>query len=271
MGVLSNQCRRVLVPVSKATAMAAVLSVASLASGALQASEAVNVSVSEGDTPPLNLWVDKAPLQLVVGQLARISGREALISGELDGEVSGRFNGSVSDVLNTLADSHGAVFDLQTSTLAAIDAESVSHVSIAMDGMSISDAMQASLEAQAVQGNRVEFRDDSVRLSGHPTFVKRLAMDITSLSSKSEQQEQRRQERLEQARAELARSTEAAVSAQSSGDPDSEQPAAQLATKDAGSQAMLKDIQDEQKPASERASLAKPIRWVTDIPGFDTF
>lgn len=272
MGMVQSPRCRALLPRALATELALVLVAAVSVSGAAaHASEDDKTLPAKPDATTLNVWVDKAPLNLVVDQLARISGREAEISGELEGEVSGRFNGTVSDALTRLSEDHEAVFDLQEDTLAAVPAGSASHVSIALDGMSVSEAMRTSLEAQAVQGNRVEFREDSVRLSGHPEFVKRLAIDITNLSSKSEQEEQRRQERLEQARAEPAQQADDAVSEVPEAELAIEEVATQLTTRDAGAQAMLEDIQDEQKPESDRAALAKPIRWVTDIPGFNTF
>lgn len=91
-----------------------------------------------------------------------------------------------------------------------------------------------------------------MRITGHPNFVKRTAKQLTTqiagLGSKAP-------EVLESVVVELPELDEFEVEPVS----------------DAGSQALLQDIQEESKPETERASLSKPIRWVTDIPGFTTF
>ena len=189
-----------------------------------------------GDAPAINVWVDSAPLSLMIEQLGSISGKQVTIDGELEGQVSGRFSGSLDETLERLSLSHGVLFDMQEGTLAAASQDESSSVSIALSEPAFADTLAQSLGSMLSeqQGNRIEFREDAVRISGHPGFVKRTAKLVTT--------------------------TLGDVSAQEN-----------ETLSDAGSQAMLQDIQEEELPASERASLTKPIRWVTDIPGFTTF
>lgn len=218
---------------------AAAIAVESTAVVSTEAASTAATSTAEGqsgDAPAINVWVDSAPLSLMIEQLGSISGKQVTIDGELEGQVSGRFTGSLDQTLERLSLSHDVLFDVQDGTLSVASQDESSSVSIALSEPAFADTLAQSLGSMlsGQQGNRIEFREDAVRISGHPGFVKRTAMLVTT--------------------------TLGDVSAQEN-----------EMLSDAGSQAMLQDIQEEELPASERASLTKPIRWVTDIPGFTTF
>ncbi len=124
-----------------------------------------------------------------------------------------------------------------------------SSVSIAMLSTTFDETFKKELLASSGVGNSVEFREDAVRVSGHPAFVKRQAGFITRALATAE------------ARLNAGSLTATAKSV----------PAGATSMADSGSAEVLVDIQDEGKPPAEQANLSKPIRWVTDIPGYNTF
>ncbi len=238
-------------------------------------SDGVNARAGNGaaDTE-VSFWVDAAPLALVIRQLAFLSKKDVLIEDPVeiaevarteavtdvaDTEavatgpgfdetlVSGRFSGSLGSTLEKLSTDYPVTFDLDGGTLRAMKGATRSNVSIAMLNTTFDEAFRKKLVASSGAGNSVDFREDAVRVSGHPAFVKRLSGDITSALASVE------------SRLNAEPETTAAESADATSMADS------------GSAQVLADIQDEDKPPSEQANLARPIRWVTDIPGFNTF
>jgi len=204
------------------------------------------------------VWVHSAPLELMIRQLAGMSDLEVAIDGELAGQVSGRFSGSLEDTLSELSSTHGVLFDVQGEILHATGQSESSSVSIALSGPARDNGVAGLLGRTDATwpGNTVELREDAVRISGHPNFVKRTARELTTeiaaLGSKSPKE------------AEVS-PVELSISL------DISEPATDESVADAGSEAMLQDIQQEGNIESDRASAAEPIRWVTDIPGFTTF
>lgn len=198
----------------------------------------INAQETSADDAAVNIWVDNASLDLFVKQLASISGKTPQIEGVLPGIVSGRFKGSVEQTLNSLSDSYPVLFDVEGDVLRAIDKVSLSNVSIAMADKTLDDSFKSELDNQLLPGNTIEFREDSIRLSGHPSFVKRSASRIT---------------------AELA---------------DTEARANVATVVDTAANEMINDIKADQKGdetvvTAER--IRRPILSVTDIPGYTTF
>lgn len=222
------------------------------------AASTATTGIEEGlvNAPEVNVWADSAPLSLVIEQLGEMSELDVAIEGELEGHVSGRYTGSLQGALSSLSSTHGILFDLQDDILHVTSDAASSSVSIALAGPALEKAIDGSLGEtnQTWSGNSVEFREDAVRITGHPNFVKRTARQLTT---------------------EIAGLGSKVPEASEAPAPAAELPALDALEDeplvDAGSQALLQDIQEESKPENERASLAKPIRWVTDIPGFTTF
>ncbi len=223
--------------------------------------------------PEVSFWVDRAPLKLVIRQLASLSGRNAEMEEPVEtdevikteevaeGEevsdtrdfaevlVSGRFSGSLGDTLAKLSADYPVTFDLDGKTLRAMNGNARSSVSIAMLSTTFDETFMNELLASSGAGNSVEFREDAVRVSGHPAFVKRQAGYITSALA----------------------TAEARLNADSLAATAESAPTTATSMADSGSAEVLVDIQDEGKPPAEQANLSKPIRWVTDIPGYNTF
>ncbi len=255
----------------------------------LASGEALPVEIASD--PEVSFWADAAPLGLVIRQLAHLSGRSAeiqqiieteelaAIKGPAEAEgaagvevataveelaeteenteirefadilVSGRLSGSLGSTLVKLSADYPVVFDLDGETLRAMSAYARSNVSIAMLSPALDEKFKSELLASSGAGNTVEFREDAVRVSGHPDFVKRQAAYITKAMATAE------------ARLKAENLTETTESASTQA----------ISIADSGSTEVLVDIQDEAKPPAEQANLSKPIRWVTDIPGYNTF
>lgn len=245
------------------TALLATLCCSALAGGPLLAdTNEAKAAQDAGVAPESSLWIKDAPMSLVVKQLAQSSGREAAIEGTLDTLVSGRFTGSLEQTLAQLSANYPVLFDLDESTMRAVDSGSGSSVSIAVVSDELSEEFKTALFEQLVPGNDIEIRADAVRVSGHPDFVKRATGLITgALADNGARQivELKSRVGIEGAVADLADAAD-----------DVDQTAGEDVI-DAGSDEMLADMADEGKPAADQATLSKPIRWVTDIPGYDTF
>lgn len=211
------------------------LFLAACLSFAMPAVSAAEISADEAE---VNIWVDNASLNLFVSQLASISGKTPQIEGVLPGIISGRFTGSVEQTLNALSDSYPILFDVEGDVLRAIDKSALSNVSIAMSDRSLEDVFKSELDGDLIPGNSIEIREDSIWVSGHPSFVKRSASRIA---------------------AELAdmKTRDNAVN-----------------VVDSGSKEMINDIKavsktDEAVVKAEGGR--RPILSVTDIPGYNTF
>ncbi|ASJ76593.1 hypothetical protein [Granulosicoccus antarcticus] len=195
--------------------------------------------------PEFSFWVDAAPMTMVIDQMAALAGKTAEIEGLAEVPVSGRFSGSLDNLLRVLSSQYPVAFDVEGDVLRANDASALTSVSIAMLSTELDGELKDELQVSEGSGNKLEFREDAVRISGHPAFVRRTATSITKA--------------LVRARGEAL-----------AGAPESE-PQAVDTIADAGSVEVLADIQDEGKAPTDQASLSKPIRWVTDIPGYNTF
>ena len=249
--------------------------------------EALTANVSTSDAP-INLWVKNAPMALVASQLAQLSGMSLHIDGVLeDKKVSGRLTGTLEQNLSTLSRDYGVLFDVDETTVSAVAEQAGTSVSIALAQPEFAEALEADLSPDTLAGNEVELREDAVRVAGHPTFVRRTARRITGSLAElgssrdagtamaaampaSQEVENAVLENPAQATALEAAETEMAESAQV---PALQQTGSESegVIPDSGTTAMVKDIAEESLPANEQARLSKPIRWVTDIPGFETF
>ena len=144
---------------------------------AMPAVSAAEISADEAD---VNIWVDNASLELFISQLASLSGKTPQIEGVQPGIISGRFTGSVEQALNVLSNKYPILFDVEGDVLRAIDKSALSNVSIAMSDTSLGDVFKSELDGDLIPGNRIEFREDSIWVSGHPSFVKRSASRINA-------------------------------------------------------------------------------------------
>jgi hypothetical protein len=199
---------------------------------------AVNAAETSTNEAEINIWVDNASLNLFVSQLAIISGRTPQVDGVLPGIISGRFTGSVEQTLDALSDSYPILFDVDGDVLRAVDKSALSNVSIAMSDSTLGDVFMSELDGDLMPGNSIEFREDSIRVSGHPSFVKRSASRITAEIADTEAR------------------TKAATGV------------------DAGSREMINDIQTVKKAedaVTKEEGGRRPILSVTDIPGYTTF
>lgn len=232
---------------ARGAALAALFFLACGAQAVDSAVQAPNAS-TEGN---FNIWVDNAPLSLMMNQLAALSGRELSVMGPLTGTVSGRFEGSLVATLASLNASHDVVFDLQDKKLLVASKDSIATLSIDTNGRQLQEWFKATVQETTLQGNSVEFLDDRITLTGHPGFVDHMGKNV-------------------------------AIALTEAGRQFAEQPAVKPLTdvlasqpmtdvKDIGSAAMVDAIRDEQAAGEGDVLVSKPIRWVTDIPGFDTF
>jgi hypothetical protein len=218
-----------------------------------------NPAVVAVTLPEISIWVRAAPLRLVISQLAGMTGRQPELDGSLDKPVSGRFSGSLEETLALLSADYPVLFDMDREVLRATDSQSISQASIPLTGKVLDDALRVQLQGSLLPGNEVEFQEDAIRLVGHPDFVKRTASQIIrSLSDGDREQREGDADSYADPVAEVAASSDIIA-------PD-DQPIA-----DAGGTEMLSDIEDKTRPSPEQATLSRPIRWVTDIPGYTTF
>ena len=233
------------------------------------------VPAREQSDSQLSVWVNNASLDLFVEQLASLTGRDVSIEGDLQGEVSGSFNGSMVETLGEVSQQFPVLFDLDDKTLGAVPVAMSTRSTISMGDTVLDAPMQQAMLADLLPGNALEFDDEQVIVSGHPDFVERTVAEV-NLAMAGPQQE------------------ESAVVASSAND-GSETAASETAI-DNGSEAAIEPsigaaINQEDEVAEPRVNLEqvaggdeeiiaetdattsadRTIRWVTDIPGFDTF
>lgn len=135
----------------------------------------------------LNLWVSGAPAHLVFEQIAKLSGRQAVVDSAVVGEVSGRFSGSVEDTLSAVAEQIPALVDINDTVISVVS-EQNRIVSSVVLGDSVIEAQQRSaLLDNIMPGNVVDFREDEIVVSGHPEFVRRKARAVTAALADVEQ------------------------------------------------------------------------------------
>lgn len=128
----------------------------------------------------IDLWMNEAPLTHVIHQLAELSGGDANITGPVEGQVSGRFSGTVADTLETLSEDYNVLFDRQGDTLNATSKRALSEVSIVMTGAELNNTLKNSMQNGLMPGNAIDIQDELVKLSGHPDFVKRIARQLAA-------------------------------------------------------------------------------------------
>ena len=124
--------------------------------------------------------MNEAPITHVIHQLAELSGGDANITGAVEGQVSGRFSGTVAETLKTLSEEHNILFDMQGDTLNATSKRALSEVSMVMAGAELNDTLKNSMQSGLMPGNAIDIQDELVKLSGHPDFVKRIARQLAA-------------------------------------------------------------------------------------------
>ncbi len=214
----------------------AILLLTAVCFGHAMADDAVPPKSQSDDA--INLWVNNAPLELFVAQLASVTGREASIDGDLVGVVSGTFDGSIADTLSSIEAQHGVLFDLQDSTLSAVPDVARTQLAFALNGP-MDDELRQNILADGLAGNVVDIGETEVMISGHPSFVERMGAKLTQGLLIADDQ--------------TANEPQVVVDA-------------------AASVMVSEELAPETR--SETASTdgsAKPILSVTDIPGFHTF
>lgn len=242
----------------------------SLAAATSHADDAVAGSDAGNASPTLDLWLQSAPLPLVIRQIAELDGRSVELQGVPDSQVSARFTGSVEDALRALAEQYPVLFDQKGDTLLVSHGDQASSISVAVVSDDLGSDFRQSLFEHMAPGNDVEIRADAIRVSGHPAFVRRMTGLITGQIARSGARQVGGDvivDAPENASATASATASANDPAESVLAPQDEE----LAVVDAGSEEMLADIVDENRPETDQAELSRPIRWVTDIPGYHTF
>jgi hypothetical protein len=132
---------------------------------------------SDTDTS-VDIWVQDAPLAMVIKQIASLAGKSTKITGAIEGQVSGHFSGSLADTLASLAATHGVLFDLQDDSLHVISYRALSNISVTLPGYGLDDSLHMTLGEVPFPGNSVLVQGALVKVSGHPNFVKRVVSKI---------------------------------------------------------------------------------------------
>ena len=186
----------------------------------------------------ISVWVDDAALDLFVSQLATITGREAQVEGDLTATVSGVFNGSMLDALAEVREQTPVIFDMDDTSLAVMPESARLSATVALGTTTSDDQLLKTLMTDMPPGNDILVRDGEALISGHPSFVERVAKTMTVAYAKSE-------------KTDLTEPVVVSSAVQAIPSEDAAEPDASVET--------------------ETVSTPRPIRWVTDIPGFDTF
>ncbi|MFK7861757.1 MAG: hypothetical protein AB8B64_23275 [Granulosicoccus sp.] len=220
----------------------------------------------------INVWVDNAPLELFISQLALITDRDVSIDGELSGQVSGRFNGSMIDTLGAVGKQFPVLFDLDDGVLGAVADSNRSSATIALGDIALGDEMEAALLDDVLPGNELQIRPAEVIISGHPAYVGRVAKVLLSAVARSDTK----------AIAAISTTTAASVVEENAAvaDPKVSEPVVGKATIGKAAQMILdeaaQEVEDAKPADTTTASVVAEtttteIRWVTDIPGYETF
>lgn len=253
-----------------------VLSVSALQVNAEEAlAEPVN-----GNTP-VNLWVDRAPLDLFIVELAATIGLEAVIEAPLEGQVSGVFNGKLSDTLATVGKQYSLLFDVDENELRAMPESARSNASVALVNVDLDDSAALALFDNLLPGNTVDLSGDMITVSGHPSFVRRAARFVASKVSLVEQPESEFT-LVEPPESEFTLDLSLDLSVDRPDDLSLGDEAAQTDTDvtdadpeidviDAATQVVLEDLTEPSLATQQDQSVSRKIEWVTDIPGFNTF
>lgn len=239
------------------------------------------VPAREQSDEKISVWANNATLEVFVSQLAVMTGRRVEIEDGLEARVSGRFNGSMVDTLNAVTEQHQMLFDLDQNVLGVVAESARSSATIPLNGSSIDEALQASLSFDGLAGNEIQLRDDEVLVSGHPQFVKRVAKIVaTSVADAGQkldtEQAPGQQVSVESLTVENLLDSALDASADSNAALPSEPGLTSERVIDAAATVMLEQAADESlsegtSDAVTASPSPRPIRWVTDIPGFETF
>ena len=138
-----------------------------------------------GITPPefqsdarISVWVNDAPLSVFVTQLASITGRDVSIEGDFSGKVSGNFNGSMADTLLAMSDQFPVIFDMSSSSLSVVPESAKTTATVALGNSVVDDELLKTVMSNVLTGNDIDVREGEVVISGHPSFVKRVASTV---------------------------------------------------------------------------------------------
>ena len=183
----------------------------------------------------ISVWVDDASLGIFVSQLATITGREARIEGDMTATVSGIFNGSMLDALEEVREQTPVIFDMDETSLAVVPESARSSATVVLGTTTSDDQLLKTLMTDMPPGNDILLRDGEAFISGHPAFVERTANTMIVAFAKTD----------------LTEPVVVSAAAKVMQSEDVTEP--------------------DESVQTETASAPKPIRWVTDIPGFDTF
>lgn len=245
---------------------------------ALQAEE--NVADQAYSDEQISVWANNASLELFVSQLPGMTERRISIASDLEIRVSGRFNGSMVDALNALSEQHQMLFDLDENMLSVVAESAREKATVPLTGSSIEEVLQRSSTIGKLRGNEVKPRDGEVLISGHPEFVRRVAKLVATSVADARPEDNTHQisdDRgvVDPVDQDLA-STKALVPVEplsgllSESDTGS---APELVT-DAAASVLVEqasEVSSTDDAVDITASRPREIRWVTDIPGFDTF
>ena len=234
----------------------------------LAASMALQLPANAEDAVPpdsqsderLSVWVDNATLSVFVSQLALLTGRQATVDESVEGRISGRFDGSMSETLGTVTEQYPVLFDMDDTTLGVVPETDRSSATVSLGDSRLNEQLQTELLAGLLPGNSIDIRDSDIVIHGHPSFVKRMVKTVTSAVAKL-------------APADPLLSSDDDVSAQ--GDIGND---IQSAVVDVAASVMVEDLVAKEPDtgiseasSSGESQASRDIEWVTDIPGFDTF
>ena len=221
--------------------MVAAMLTAAASSFAEEGSDVAGQSADQQGDENINVWVDNAPLDLFITQLASITGRKAIIEGDVgDQNVSGEFTGTMTDTLSAVSEQLDVVFELDELIIGVVPASDSTTARLLAPGHArqLGAELLDELQADILPGNKIATANDEIVVSGHPEFVQRVA------------------DRLKSAIADVSKLSGESVVA------------------DAATKIMVDTERDQPEvPADVDTALTapEPVRWVTDIPGFDTF
>jgi len=207
----------------------------------LAASMALQLPANAEDAVPpdsqsderLSVWVDNATLSVFVSQLALLTGRQATVDESVEGRISGRFDGSMSETLGTVTEQYPVLFDMDDTTLGVVPETDRSSATVSLGDSRLNEQLQTELLAGLLPGNSIDIRDSDIVIHGHPSFVKRMGDIGNDIQS-------------------------AVVDV-----------AASVMVEDLVAKEPDTGISEASSSGESQAS--RDIEWVTDIPGFDTF
>ncbi len=255
--------------INKATAVALL---ASVFSHCVIAEDVIS-PIAQSDEQ-VSLWVNDASLELFIAQLAVVTGRDVIIEGSLEGSVTGEFNGSMMETLGTVGEQFPVLFDLQETTLGVVSDAALRRESFALADSDSYDELLKTLLASVVPGNSIEIGDSELIVSGHPSFVERVGQSVAQNAADDD----KKPSIASTFPAEVATQAVSPADGQNTLDEEGVMAAPSEQVVDTANSVMLPDESMDTDKHSETASVdatvnneARPILWVTDIPGFETF